>query len=282
MSRSRHMSAEQYERWHIRDCVRCGRRAGKAANWEGAICRSCAERAASTYGRCPGCDVQRLLPGRGHDQTPICRDCAGITRSFFCDRCHSEGRLLGGRLCERCTLTDRMTAALNDETGRLAPALVPLFELVCGMNTPRTGLHWLDNPQVPQLLRGLASGQIPLTHQALHELPNWRTVAYLRDLLISCGVLPLVDKQLLHFQTWLHHRLAELASSPHHRLLAQFSRWHQLPRLEARARAHPLTSAARRYASEQFTHAERFLAWLDQRGHALAHATQDDIDTWHA
>lgn len=281
MSSSR-ISAEQYQRWHIRDCVRCGRRAGKAANWEGAICRSCCERAASTYGRCPGCDVQRLLPGRRHDGTPICRDCAGITRSFFCGRCGFEGRLLGGRLCERCTLTNRMTAALDDGTGRVAPALVPLFELVRGMDKPRSGLHWLDNPQVPQLLAGLATGQIPLTHQAMHELPNWRTAAYLRDLLMSCGVLPVVDKQLLHFQTWLHHRLAEHASSPHHRLLAQFSRWYQLPRLTARARARPLTSAARRFASEQFTHAERFLAWLDQRDHALAAATQDDIDTWHA
>ena len=34
--------------------------------------------------------------------------------------------------------------------------------------------------------------------------------------------------------------------------------------------------------SEQFTHAERNLAWLDQRDHALTAATQDDIDTWHA
>lgn len=282
MSSPRRMTAEQYERWHIRDCIRCGRRAGKAANWEGAICRSCCERAASTYGRCPGCDVQRLLPGRGHDGTPICRDCAGITRSFLCDRCHFQGRLLGGRLCERCTLTDTMTAALDDGTGRIAPALAPLFELVVSMDKPRSGLHWLDNPQVPQLLAALAGGQIPLSHEALHELPNWRTVAYLRDLLTSCGVLPLVDKQLLHFQTWLHHRLAELASSQHYPLLARFSRWYQIPRLTARAHARPLTPAARRYASEQFTHAERFLAWLDQRDHALAATTQDDIDTWHA
>ena len=175
-----------------------------------------------------------------------------------------------------------MTAALDDGTGRIAPALAPLFELVVGMDKPRSGLHWLDNPQVPQLLSALAGGQIPLSHEALHDLPNWRTVAYLRDLLTSCGVLPLVDKQLPHFQTWLHHRLAELTSSQHYPLLARFSRWHQIPRLTARAHARPLTCAARRHASEQFTPAERFLAWLDQRDHALTAATQDDIDTWHA
>ena len=281
MSSPRRMSAEQYERWHIADCVRCGRRAGKTANWEGAICRSCCERAASTYGCCPGCEQDRLLPGR-LEGAPVCRDCAGITRSFFCARCHFEGRLLGGRLCERCTLNNRMSVALDDGSKRLAPAMVPLFKLVCGMDKPRSGLNWLDNPQVPQLLAALASGQVPLSHEALHELPNWRTVAYLRDLLMSSGILPVVDKQLLHFQTWLHHQLVERSNSHRYRLLVQFSRWHQLPRLTARARARPLTSATRRFASEQFTHAGRFLDWLDGRGHHLAHVTQNDIDAWHA
>lgn len=281
MSTSR-MTAEQYERWHIRDCVRCGRRAGKTANGEGAICRSCCERAARTHGRCPGCGVDRLLPGRRHDGTPICRDCAGITRNFLCGRCNFEGHLLGGRLCERCTLTDKMTAALDDGTGRVHPALVPLLQLVVGMDKPRSGLNWLRNPQVPHLLAGLATGQIPLTHQALHELPNWRTVAYLRDLLMSCGVLPVVDKQLLHFQTWLHHRLADRASSRHYQLLRQFSRWHQVPRLNSRARTRPLTSAARRFASEQLTSAEHFLNWLDDHDRTLAQATQGDINAWHA
>jgi hypothetical protein len=26
-------TTEQYERWHVRDCVRCGRGAANAANW---------------------------------------------------------------------------------------------------------------------------------------------------------------------------------------------------------------------------------------------------------
>ena len=38
----------------------------------------------------------------------------------------------------------------------------------------------------------------------------------------------------------------------------------------------------RRFASEQFTHAGRFLDWLDGRERTLAHATQDDIDAWHS
>jgi hypothetical protein len=57
-------TAEQYERWHVRDCVRCGRRAAKAANWEGPICRTCYAKAVHTRGPCADCGADRLLPGR--------------------------------------------------------------------------------------------------------------------------------------------------------------------------------------------------------------------------
>jgi hypothetical protein len=99
-------TAEQYERWHVRDCARCGRRAAKAANWEGPICRTCYAKAVHTRGPCPDRGADRLLPGRRDHATPICRDCAGITRDFFCDRCRFEGHLHTGRLCTRCTLSD--------------------------------------------------------------------------------------------------------------------------------------------------------------------------------
>lgn len=73
-------TAEQYERWHVRDCVRRGGRASKAPNWEGTVCRTCYAKALQPRGRCAGCRADRLLPGRRNDETPICRDCAGITR----------------------------------------------------------------------------------------------------------------------------------------------------------------------------------------------------------
>jgi hypothetical protein len=60
------------------------------------------------------------------------------------------------------------------------------------------------------------------------------------------------------------------------------SLWHQLPRLRARAARRPLTEAARRFAGAQFTQAERFLIWLDQRDRPLGGCTQTDLDTWHA
>ena len=63
---------------------------------------------------------------------------------------------------------------------------------------------------------------------------------------MACGVLPTVDKQVLHAQT------------------------------------RTLTDAARRTAGEQFTQAERFLTWLDSRDRHLGECTQADLDAWHA
>jgi integrase len=273
---------EQYEQWHIRDCARCGRRASKAANWEGAICRTCYDKALQIRGCCPVCSADRLLPGRRTDGVAICRDCAGITRDFYCNRCGAERHLHTGRLCTRCTLTDHLHQVLDDGTGRVHPPLVPLIEALVGTPRPKNGLNWLRSPQVRALLGDLASGQLLLSHEALQELPNWRTVAHLRDLLMTCGILPTVDKQLLHAQTWLHHRLTGLGTSPHHQLLRQFGLWHQIPRLRARVRTRPLTEAARRFAGEQSTQAERFLGWLDQRSRRLTDCTQADLDAWQA
>ena len=96
-----------------------------------------------------------------------------------CSRCGSQGRLPAGRRCARCALTDKLAAALDDGTGRVNPALTPLFAALTSMDKPRAGLIWLQNPKVPQLLGDLASGRIPLTHQGLHAVASWRTAAYL-------------------------------------------------------------------------------------------------------
>ncbi len=171
---------------------------------------------------------------------------------------------------------------MDDGSGRVNPALAPLLEALTAMDKPRAGLIWLQNPKVVQLLGDLATGRIPLSHEGLHAVASWRTAAYLRDLLMTCGVLPTIDKQLVHYETLLHRRLAELADSPHLRLLRQFAGWYQLPRLRATAERRPLTPSHRQFASDQFTQAHRFLGWLQQRGRTLAQATQADLDAWHA
>jgi hypothetical protein len=66
-----------------------------------------------------------------------------------CTRCGRQGRLPAGRRCARCALTDKLAAALDDGTGRINPALTPLFAALTSMDNPRAGLIWLQNPRFP-------------------------------------------------------------------------------------------------------------------------------------
>lgn len=84
---------------------------------------------------------------------------------------------------------------LDDGTGHTHPDLDSLLWDLVDMPEPQRGLTWIhNNPHVSEYLRGLARGDIPLTHEALHELPSWRTTAHLRDLLMASGALPNVDR----------------------------------------------------------------------------------------
>ena len=144
MSRS-YATDEQYERWYIGECCRCGRRKNKAGSWpDGHVCRTCFDRALRARGACPGCGQERILPGRRPgDGTAICPGCAGFSQSFTCARCGFEGKLHGGRLCTRCAFAGRLAGLLDDGTGAIRPGLAPLADALLAMDNPLSGLTWL-------------------------------------------------------------------------------------------------------------------------------------------
>jgi hypothetical protein len=149
------------------------------------------------------------------------------------------------------------------------------------MPKPDRALNWLhNNPRLPGYLQALARGEVPLTHDGLHQLDSWRTAAHLRDLLMACGTLPAVDRQIMLFERWSQPRLAAHGEGHDSRLLRQFLTWHQLPQLHAAARRAPLSPGARNYAAEAFLQAEQLLAWLHQHDLSLPTLSQRDLDRW--
>ncbi|TDE28980.1 hypothetical protein E1289_20985 [Actinomadura sp. 6K520] len=151
------------------------------------------------------------------------------------------------------------------------------------MPNPVRGLVWIrNNPRVPEYLRGLADGTIPLTHEGLHELESWRTAAHLRDLLMDAGALPRIDRQIMLFERWYRQRLTQIDDPEHAQLLRQFTTWRLFPKLRAKAAREPLTSGSRNTAAGRFNIAAVFLTWLDDRGRRLDQTTQTDVDLWHA
>jgi len=280
---------EQYERWYPAGCCRCGRRKNKAGAWpDGHVCRTCADRALRTRGTCPGCGQERALPGlRPGDGTAICAGCAGFSQSFTCARCGFEGKLHGGRLCTRCAFADRLADLLDDGTGRVRPELVPLAGSLLAMDNPLSGLTWLyprkGRPgSAGDLMRRLARGEIDLTREAFNDLRPWRAAARPRELLMSCGVLPAIDKQVCSFERWLAIHLDSIADDGHAQLIRRFATWEVLPRLRARAERKPLTPGARSYADAQVLRATAFLRWLSGQGLTLTGCRQADIDAWYA
>jgi len=273
---------EQYERWHLRVCCRCGRTAELSANWEGPICRTCYDRAVHTRGRCPGCAVERLLPGRRPDGQPICRDCAGITRSFFCSGCDAEAALLGQRRCERCTLTDKLTAILDDGAGQIRRELRPLHAGLTAVDNAQVEnlLSWLAQSKIRTLLTGLARGTILISHDALTREPNPRSTNSLRELLMHHGVLPVMDKQLMLFQRWLTDRLEQIDNTEHRRLIDRYATWHELRRHRAAATRKPISSSSINQSRQSINRAGDLLAWLDEHGSTLATVSQTDVDQW--
>ena len=142
-------------------------------------------------------------------------------------------------------------------------------------------LVWLTKPHNRDLLRALATGRLPLTHDGLTAYPEQAGIPYLRALLVHCGALPQVDRQLLDFQAWLARRLAALGTHPHERLLRRFGLWHQLPRMRAKAALQPLTPPARTYAQLEFIHATAFCTWLAEHDHHPSALSQVDLDGYY-
>jgi hypothetical protein len=67
-------------------------------------------------------------------------------------------------------------------------------------------------------------------------------IAHLREILMSCGVLPAIDKQVCSFERWLAIHLDSIADDSHAQIIRRFTTWEVLPRL--RARAEPRVPAA--------------------------------------
>jgi hypothetical protein len=267
-----------------RACARCGRavRPG-GAHWpEGYLCGTCHTHALETYGPCAGCGVDRLTPGIAPGGGRLCTGCAGGLGDFTCEICGREGRRHRRGVCGNCVLAERLALLLDDGTGRIRPELAPFAEAFCQMRRPRGGLTWIGRPHVQRMLRTLADPGTPVTHETLNGMSPWRSVAYLRDLLMAHGVLPPVDRNLTLFERWLDETLAGISQREHRQLLERFASWHVQRRLRGFADRAPVTGKQTQQARGEVRQAIAFLSWLHGRRRTLADCRQADIDAWYA
>ena len=247
---------------------------------DGWICSGCYARACETYGTCEGCTAHRLLPGVGPAGQRWCTDCAGGIEGLRCDRCGQEGWPHYRRVCGRCVLTERLTDALDDGTGRIRPELVALFDLVVAMRRPRSGILWLSKPHVIPILRAVAHGEVDLTHEGISSLTPWRSASHLRDLLVAAGILPPVDRFLFRFEQWLPGWLEKIPDDEHRKQLKHYATWRVLRRLRQSAATKPIGHYRNQNARQQLRIGAEFLEYLAASNTTLADCDQAVLDRW--
>lgn len=141
----------------------------------------------------------------------------------------------------------------------------------------------MGKPHVKTMMQQLAQLPVPITHDAVSSLNDscsWRSVAFLRDMLMEQGCLPPADRNLLLFQRWFTEKLRGLNDPAHRKLVEQFTAWHVLRRLRTLADQAPVTAKQVDRAHGQVNVAVAFLAWLRARDTDLERCAQADIDAW--
>ena len=229
---------------------------------DGAICGICFTTALRTRGSCPGCGKERLLPGRTTDGADICRDCAGITTNMTCDSCGTETERFRAGHCIRCVLRADLDELLHPRTPPDL-SLKRLIGVLAGAARPESVYTWMRGANANELLTGLGTRSIAISHESFDALPASRSVEYLRELLINHGMLPDRDRQLAAFERWLATRILDLAQTPHIQgPIERFARWQHLKRLRQMASPGKSLNTAVRSAKQEITETGKFLAWL--------------------
>ncbi|MEW6154671.1 MAG: hypothetical protein AB1673_11875 [Actinomycetota bacterium] len=244
---------------------------------DGPLCAACHAAAIRSRGSCAACGAHRLLPGMDGAGRRLCSPCAGIDEDFTCPRCGTEWNLVNG-ICEWCQLADLLDELLVGDVD-LQALRVRLLQAA----RPDRIVIWLYAPHARDLLQGLASGAVPLTHAGLDAFENRRSANHVRGLLVAVGLLPKRDDGLARFDRWVATHLAEHAGTADElKMLSLFATWQLRPELVRRARAEAVSEGQVNGATQRIRVAGALLAWLRARGRELPVCTQVDVDAWFA
>ena len=258
-------------------CVRC-RRSGMSVGGvfpDGRLCTTCYRTAIRTRGRCADCGFERLTPCRNEHDQPVCVDCGGSDKDFYCTRCEREGPLKAGE-CEHCRLRsqlERLTVGSVD--------LSALVEQFCAVDRADSVLIWLRQPHAQQMLKDLAAGNIALSHDGLDQIAQRHAADYLREVLVVAGLLEARDLGLARYDRWINEHLHEHVPHPDdRRVVDQFVRWKQRRRLETSAATAPLRSSQVNTATQVLRVVGQLCSHQRLNNSTIASLTQTDLDAW--
>ncbi|MFD4460083.1 hypothetical protein [Nocardia sp. NPDC058480] len=114
------------------------------------------------------------------------------------------------------------------------------------------------------------------------SLPRSGGVTYLRELLMTTGLLPQRNPDLLKFDEWTTGLLDQIVATDDRQALATYIKWHHRHRILRQLDNGTPRASAWNTARQQARVAMDFLNWLRARGTNLGECTQHDIDDWFA
>ena len=121
---------------------------------------------------------------------------------------------------------------------------------------------------------------MPLTHQALDELPQSQALAHLRQTLVSVGALPGRDEEMTRLEAFLSGLIESQHDAGRRRVLHRYLIWHLVRRLRSRNDGRPVTRQQSRMIRRLARGAVAFLDWLDAHDVTLGSCRQADLDRW--
>lgn len=265
-------------------CDRCGGTGiGRYFLLGGQICGTCYSSLRRNPKPCPACTKTRVLAFIDNTGRIVCAECAGEPNRFGCRTCGSEEFLTGSH-CGRCRLAQRLDELLDSPTGSPHPRLRNLRDyLTSAQVDPRAVVRWLRHETISHTLRGMATGQLPVTHSTLDQLPPGPRTRYFRRLLIDAGTLPAVPV-FLHELTAFVDTVAEQLPAEHASVLRRFHRWAVLPGLHRRYRDRGSDITTGVFTTQRSATLARaaFLTWLTEQGIPLADLDQPTLDHYMA
>jgi hypothetical protein len=198
-----------------------------------------------------------------------------------CEGCGTETERFRAGHCIRCVLRADLDTLLHPNSPPDL-RLKRLIGVLAEAERPESIYTWMRGANTKELLTGLGTRAIALSHEAFDALPGSRSVEYLREMLIHHGMLPDRDRQLAAFERWLATRILELAGTPHIQSpIERFARWHHLKRLRQMTGPGKTLNTAVRSAKQEITESGKFLTWLGaDHGLAIAGLRQAHVNEY--
>jgi hypothetical protein len=260
-------------------CAHCDKLRPPCARWpEGPVCEPCYRAALARRGTCEACRQDRRLVFPPGVDARRCADCAGVAPLHCCVDCGIDDRGYRHGRCVRRSLAERAAVVLAGPR----PELRPVYDAIVATGQPYSAHNWLRSAAGAKILERIASGTLPLTHEALDAEAHTKAAGFLRQLLVAHEVLAARDDALIALEAWVNAQLKAVADADRRRMLRSYATWRVLRQARARAATASRPRTPTGHPKVCLAAAIALCAWLDERHVDLAECRQGDIDAWSA